>query len=165
MSAKDRTYIDVGHHKGMAFVTGDYVHVSNADEPAKPIIGQVFKVFKPTKGAYVGQTSVSVCWYFRPEGTIHPASRLFWDHEILKTGYFGDHVLADVLEKVGAQFYSKAIRGRPKPPHWYPGWPLCQSSLGSSLSLLAPASTDSLIPVSTTRQTSSSRATTQRSAR
>lgn len=86
IAAKDRSYVDVGVHKGTSFVPGDYVHVHNADEPAKPIIGQVFKVFKPTKGPFEGQTSVSVCWYFRPEGTIHPASRLFFEGEILKTG-------------------------------------------------------------------------------
>lgn len=78
--------MDVASYKGYSYAAGDYVHVANADEPGKPIVGQVFKVFKPTKGAYEGQLSVSVCWYFRPEETIHPASRLFWENEITKTG-------------------------------------------------------------------------------
>lgn len=69
--------------------------------------------------------SISVCWYFRPEQTIHPADRTFYESEVFKTAQFADHVLEDIIEKICCQFYTKAIRGRPRPPGWYPGWPLC----------------------------------------
>lgn len=44
---------------------GDFVHLINPDDAAKPIIGQVFKSFVPTKGYKTHH--LTVCWYFRPE--------------------------------------------------------------------------------------------------
>jgi chromatin structure-remodeling complex subunit RSC1/2 len=41
------------------------VHLINPDDAAKPIIGQVFKSFVPTKGYKTHH--LTVCWYFRPE--------------------------------------------------------------------------------------------------
>lgn len=35
-----------------------------------------------------------------------------------------EHAIEDVLEKIGVQFFSRYIRGRPLGPAWYPGWPL-----------------------------------------
>lgn len=32
-----------------------------------------------------GQPGVSVCWYYRPEQTFHPAHRQFWEGEVFKT--------------------------------------------------------------------------------
>jgi len=49
---------------------------------------------------------------------------MFWDREVFKTGHFADHAIEDIIEKIGCQFMTKHIRGRPKPPFWYPGWPL-----------------------------------------
>jgi len=95
----------------------------NPDDPAQPIIGQIFRIWKPT-GAPQGQISLTACWYFRPEQTVHPASRQFWENEVFKTGHFADHAIEDVIEKIACQFTTKHIRGRPRPPNWYPGWPL-----------------------------------------
>ena len=41
-----------------------------------------------------------------------------------KKGLFADHPIEDVLEKIAVQFTARHIRGRPRPPFWYPGWPL-----------------------------------------
>ena len=41
-----------------------------------------------------------------------------------KKGLFTDHPIEDVLEKIAVQFTARHIRGRPRPPFWYPGWPL-----------------------------------------
>lgn len=35
-----------------------------------------------------GQPHVTVAWYFRPEQTIHPAVRQFWEGEVFKTSRF-----------------------------------------------------------------------------
>jgi chromatin structure-remodeling complex subunit RSC1/2 len=42
----------------------------------------------------------------------------------MKKGLFADHPVEDVLEKIAVQFTARHIRGRPRPPFWYPGWPL-----------------------------------------
>jgi chromatin structure-remodeling complex subunit RSC1/2 len=44
---------------------GDYVHLINPDDATRPIVGQVFKSFVPTKGYRTHH--LTVCWYFRPE--------------------------------------------------------------------------------------------------
>jgi chromatin structure-remodeling complex subunit RSC1/2 len=39
-------------------------------------------------------------------------------------GHFADHPLEDLIEKIACQFTARHIRGRPRPPFWYLGWPL-----------------------------------------
>lgn len=39
-------------------------------------------------------------------------------------GHFADHPLEDIIEKIAVQFTARHIRGRPRPPSWYLGWPL-----------------------------------------
>jgi chromatin structure-remodeling complex subunit RSC1/2 len=62
---KDRVFTDEARHKGMAYKTGDYIHLINPDDASRPIVGQIFKTFVPTKG--YKSHHVTVCWYFRPE--------------------------------------------------------------------------------------------------
>lgn len=95
----------------------------NADDPSRPIIGQVFRTYIPRKVRNAGH-HLTICWYFRPEQIVHTIDRMFYQDEILKTGNFVDHPVEDLIERVGCQYYTKATRGRPKAPEWYPGWPL-----------------------------------------
>jgi chromatin structure-remodeling complex subunit RSC1/2 len=39
-------------------------------------------------------------------------------------GHFADHIAEDIIEQIACQFTAKHIRGRPRPPYWYPSWPL-----------------------------------------
>jgi chromatin structure-remodeling complex subunit RSC1/2 len=39
-------------------------------------------------------------------------------------GHFADHPVEDIIEKIACQFTARHIRGRPRPPSWYLGWPL-----------------------------------------
>ena len=39
-------------------------------------------------------------------------------------GHFADHPLDDIIEKIACQFTARHVRGRPRPPAWYPGFPL-----------------------------------------
>lgn len=39
-------------------------------------------------------------------------------------GHFADHPLEDIIEKIACQFTARHIRGRPRPPFWYLGFPL-----------------------------------------
>jgi len=46
---KERAFIEEKTYKGITYKPGDYVHLMNPDDPAKPIIGQIFKVYVPDK--------------------------------------------------------------------------------------------------------------------
>ncbi|KAG8905231.1 hypothetical protein FRC01_008422, partial [Tulasnella sp. 417] len=120
---KDRSFTDEIIFKGMTYKSGDYVHLMNPNDASRPVIGQIFKLWIPDNGT-PGERGIAVCWYFRPEQTFHPPHRPFWEHEVFKTGHFADHAMEDIIEKVGCQFMTRHIRGRPKPPMWYPNWPL-----------------------------------------
>jgi len=124
VSTKDRTFVDEVHHKGLTVKLADWLHLANPDDPSRPIVAQVFKCWLSEEPAKKGQPYVTACWYYRPEQTFHPSHRQFWEREVFKTGHFADHALEDMLEKISCQFTARHIRGRPRPPFWYPGWPL-----------------------------------------
>ncbi|KAI0063253.1 hypothetical protein BV25DRAFT_1802548 [Artomyces pyxidatus] len=124
VSTKDRTFVDEVWYKGWSVRLADWLHLSNPDDPSKPIVAQVFKCFVSDEPAKKGQPGVTVCWYYRPEQTIHPAQRQFWEGEVFKTSHFADHPMEDIVEKIACQFTARHIRGRPRPPFWYLGWPL-----------------------------------------
>lgn len=65
LSAKDRMFTEEARHKGVAYRVGDFVQLINPDDASRPIVGQIFKTFVPTKG--YATHHVTVCWYFRPE--------------------------------------------------------------------------------------------------
>ncbi|KII86314.1 hypothetical protein PLICRDRAFT_56043 [Plicaturopsis crispa FD-325 SS-3] len=124
VSNKDRTFVDEVVYKGWSIRLADWIHLSNPDDPSRPIIAQVFKVWTSDAPPSKGQPGVTACWYHRPEQTYHPAHRQFWEGEVFKTSHFADHPLEDLIEKIACQFTARHIRGRPRPPFWYPGWPL-----------------------------------------
>jgi len=41
--AKDRTFVDEVHYKGWTLKLADWVHLSNPDDPSRPIVAQVFR--------------------------------------------------------------------------------------------------------------------------
>jgi chromatin structure-remodeling complex subunit RSC1/2 len=43
---RDRTFVEEVNYKGWKLRLGDWVHLSNPDDPSKPIVGQVFKCWK-----------------------------------------------------------------------------------------------------------------------
>ena len=45
VSTKDRTIVDEVHFKGFTVRLADWLHLSNPDDPSKPVVGQVFKCF------------------------------------------------------------------------------------------------------------------------
>ncbi|KAF9644688.1 hypothetical protein BDM02DRAFT_3121491 [Thelephora ganbajun] len=124
VSTKDRKFVEEVEYRGWKIRVADWLHLCNPDDPSKPIIGQVFKCYQLEEPARMGQLGVTVCWYYRPEQTIHPPHRQFWEGEVFKTSHFADHPLDDIIEKIACQFTARHIRGRPRPPVWYPGFPL-----------------------------------------
>ncbi|KAF6758882.1 bromeodomain-containing protein [Ephemerocybe angulata] len=122
--SKDRQFVDELHYKGWAIKLADWLHLSNPDDPSRPVIGQVFRCWVSDEPAKKGQAGVTVSWYYRPEQTFHPANRSFWEGEVFKTSHFADHPIEDLIEKIACQFTARHVRGRPRPPFWYVGWPL-----------------------------------------
>ncbi|KAJ3490189.1 hypothetical protein NLJ89_g11456 [Agrocybe chaxingu] len=83
---KDRVFVDEVHFKGWRLGVADWVHLSNPDDPSRPIIGQVFKCWLSDEFDKKGNPGITVSWYYRPEQTFHPANRQFWANEVFKTG-------------------------------------------------------------------------------
>ncbi|KAK2459787.1 hypothetical protein APHAL10511_008219 [Amanita phalloides] len=121
---KDRTFVDELHYKGWSVRLADWVHLSNPDDPSRPIIAQIFRCWVSEEPSKKGQQGLTVSWYYRPEQTFHSADRNFWEGEVFKTSHFADHPLEDLIEKIACQFTARHIRGRPRPPYWYLGFPL-----------------------------------------
>ncbi|PPQ63542.1 hypothetical protein CVT24_004772 [Panaeolus cyanescens] len=121
---RDRTFVDELNYKGWNIRLADWVHLSNPDDPSRPIIGQVFRCWVSEEPERKGQKGITVSWYYRPEQTFHPSTRQFWEGEIFKTSHFAEHPLEDIIEKIACQFTARHIRGRPRPPYWYVGFPL-----------------------------------------
>lgn len=120
---RGKTYYTHAYHKGYTFRVGDWVHLMNATDPAKPIVAQIFKIAK--RDEEKNEVPVlSCCWYYRPEQTVHTASRRFVAEEVFKTGLFADHPVDDVIEKIQVLFYTKWTRGRPGKHDWDPRSPL-----------------------------------------
>ncbi|GAA5854738.1 hypothetical protein JCM8547_004051 [Rhodosporidiobolus lusitaniae] len=120
-TTKDKVFLDAINFKGDVLRVGDWVHLWNADNPAKPVIAQIWKTYKRSDSP---QRGLTVCWYFRPEETVHPASRQFYENEVFKTGVFIDHNIEDFVGRCFVMFYTKYIKGRPKAPVWEPSMPL-----------------------------------------
>uniref|UniRef100_A0A8H7Y6I3 Uncharacterized protein n=1 Tax=Psilocybe cubensis TaxID=181762 RepID=A0A8H7Y6I3_PSICU len=122
--SRDRTFVDELNYKGWKIKLADWVHLSNPDDPSRPIIGQVFRCWVSDNFGKPGPPGITVSWYYRPEQTFHPSNRMFWEGEVFKTSHFADHPLEDIIEKIACQFTARHIRGRPRPPFWYVGFPL-----------------------------------------
>lgn len=104
-----RLPLDSVEHRGERYFVGDWVHISNPNDPAKPTVGQVFRLWREN-----GKTWANCCWYYRPEQTVHKFDKLFWENEVVKSGQYRDHLVDDILEKCFVMFITKYQRGRPK---------------------------------------------------
>ncbi|POY72927.1 hypothetical protein BMF94_4003 [Rhodotorula taiwanensis] len=118
-TTRDKIFLDGIHFKGQTLRTGDWVHLLNPDSPGKPIIAQIWKTYKKPDST---QRCLSVCWYYRPEETVHPVTRTFYENEVFKTGVFVDHNIEDFLGSCFVMFFTRYTRGRPKA--WDPSMPL-----------------------------------------
>ncbi|KAH8822762.1 hypothetical protein DL96DRAFT_1619137 [Flagelloscypha sp. PMI_526] len=121
---KDRTFVDELHYKGWTLRLADWVHLANPDDPSQPIVAQIFRLWVNEERSKKGQQGITVSWYYRPSQTFHPASRPFYQNEVFKTSHFAEHPLEDLLEKIAVQFTARHVRGRPRAPYWWPGFPL-----------------------------------------
>ena len=108
-------------YKGRFYHVGDWVHVMNPVDPARPIVGQIFRLYKQQKKPGVFFTA---CWYYRPEQTWHIKSRRFFPNEVFQTGVYGEHALEDILEDVLVLWLPVYLRARPSAHYWRMDAPL-----------------------------------------
>ncbi|KAA8915176.1 hypothetical protein TRICI_002671 [Trichomonascus ciferrii] len=108
-SKTSRLPLDQVEHRGEIYRVGDWVHISNLNDPAKPTIGQIFRIWKASDG----QKWINACWYYRPEQTVHRHDKLFYENEVVKSGQYRDHLVDEILEKCFVMFFTKYQRGRP----------------------------------------------------
>lgn len=97
-------------HKGEQYRVGDWVHLVNPNDPAKPIVGQVHRTWQTEDG----EKWLNICWFYRPEQTVHSVYRRFFKDEVFKTGQYRDHHIDEVIEKCYVMFVTRYSRGRPK---------------------------------------------------
>ena len=102
-------------YKGRVLHVGDWVHLMNPVDPARPIVAQIFRLYKRYD---VPGTFLSACWYYRPEQTHHAESHEFAPSEVVQTNVFAEHALEDVLEPVLVLFHTVYERARPSAPFW-----------------------------------------------
>ena len=94
---------------GITYRIGDWVFLKNPNDASKPIVGQIFKLWSTTNG----QKWLNVCWYFRPEQTVHRVDRLFYKNEVMKTGQYRDHLIEDLQGKCYVVHFTRYQRGDP----------------------------------------------------
>ncbi|KAK9453700.1 hypothetical protein V1511DRAFT_504239 [Dipodascopsis uninucleata] len=104
-----RLPLDGIEHKGEIYRVGDWVHISNLNDPQRPTIAQIFRTWQ----APDGRKWINACWYYRPEQTVHRWDKLFYENEVVKSGQYRDHLIDEVIEKCFVMFFTKYQRGRP----------------------------------------------------
>ena len=94
---------------GKTYCIGDWVFLNNPNDPNKPIVGQIFKLWSTPDG----KKWLNACWYFRPEQTVHRADRLFYKNEVMKTGQYRDHPIEDIRGKCFVVHFTRFQRSDP----------------------------------------------------
>ncbi|KAF2169729.1 hypothetical protein M409DRAFT_64761 [Zasmidium cellare ATCC 36951] len=97
-------------HNGELYKVGDWVHIQNPNDLTKPIPAQIYRTYKAANG----QSMVNVCWYYRPEQTVHRFDKHFFPSEVVKTGRYRDHNIEEVEGKCFIMFYTRFFKGRPR---------------------------------------------------
>jgi chromatin structure-remodeling complex subunit RSC1/2 len=89
---------------------GDWVHIRNPNDLAKPTVAQIYRTWQDR----AGQRWINACWYYRPEQTVHRHEKHFYEHEVVKTGQYRDHQIEDVLDHCFVMFVTRFNKGRPR---------------------------------------------------
>ncbi|EFY99538.1 Bromo adjacent like protein [Metarhizium robertsii ARSEF 23] len=101
-------------HNGQSWkvgpIIGDWVHIRNPNDLAKPIVAQIFRTWQDR----AGQKWINACWYYRPEQTVHRYEKHFFEHEVVKTGQYRDHQISELLDRCFVMFVTRFNKGRPR---------------------------------------------------
>ena len=94
----------------VALLLGDWVHIRNPNDLAKPIVAQIYRTWQDR----AGQKWINACWYYRPEQTVHRYEKHFYEREVVKTGQYRDHQIEDALDHCFVMFITRFPKGRPR---------------------------------------------------
>ncbi|GMG40417.1 unnamed protein product [Ambrosiozyma monospora] len=97
---------------GRSYKVGSWVLLKNPNDDARPIIGQIFRIWQEH-----GRQFVNVCWYYRPEWTTHRSDRLFLENEVFKTGQYRDHPVESILGPCYVAYFTRWVKGDPAVPY------------------------------------------------
>ncbi|KAG6000385.1 hypothetical protein E4U21_005541 [Claviceps maximensis] len=97
-------------HDGQIWRVGDWVHIRNPNDLAKPIVAQIFRTWQDR----AGQQWINGCWYYRPEQTVHRHGKYFFEHEVVKTSQYRDHQTSELLDRCFVMFVTRFNKGRPR---------------------------------------------------
>lgn len=97
-------------HNGEHYKVGDWAHVQNANDLTKPIPAQIYRTYRNPNG----QVMVNVCWYYRPEQTVHRFDKHFFANEVVKTGRYKDHRVEEIEGRCFIMFTTRFFKGRPR---------------------------------------------------
>ena len=97
-------------HNGELYKVGDWVHIQNPNDLTKPIPSQIYRTYKSAKG----ENMVNVCWYYRPEQTVHRFDKHFLANEVVKTGRYRDHHIEEIEGRCFIMFTTRYFKGRPR---------------------------------------------------
>lgn len=92
---------------GYTYKIGDWVLISNQNDPEKPTVGQIFRLWSTDDG----NRYTNVCWYYRPEQTCHKDDRLFFKNEVCKTGQYRDHLVNEIVGPCYVVFLTRYQKG------------------------------------------------------
>lgn len=92
---------------GYTYKVGDWVLINNANNPDKPTVGQIFRLWSTKDGTQY----TNVCWYYRPEQTCHRYDRLFFINEVCKTGQYRDHLASEIVGPCYVIFLTRYQKG------------------------------------------------------
>lgn len=96
-------------HNGELYKAGDWVLVQNANDLTKPIPSQIYRTYQDAQGGKM----VNVCWYYRPEQTVHRFDKHFYEGEVMKTGQYRDHRIDEIVGRCFIMFITRYFKGRP----------------------------------------------------
>ncbi|ORY84391.1 Bromodomain-containing protein [Protomyces lactucae-debilis] len=108
-----RRMLESVQSNGHTYALGDWILVTNPNDKDVPCVAQVHQCFQVEADQSFG---LHVCWFFRPEQTIHRSDRLFYDNEVFKTNHYRDQALNDVVGPCLVRYYTKYVRSRAKFP-------------------------------------------------
>ncbi|GMM37616.1 RSC subunit protein [Saccharomycopsis crataegensis] len=99
-------HVDVN---GKTYKIGDWILVRNPNDENKPIVAQLFRMWETQDG----KRWINVCWYYRPEQTVHRVDRLFYPNEVCKSGQYRDHSAEEIVGKCYVAYFTRYQRGDP----------------------------------------------------
>lgn len=99
--------LDALEVNGYVYRVGDWVMINNPNEPEKPTVGQIFRLWSLKDGTKY----FNACWYYRPEQTCHRYDRLFYINEVCKTGQYRDHIATEIVGPCYVVFLTRYQKG------------------------------------------------------